>query len=177
MPGKKSLLDGHSTVFLLLAKSFQIASYSGKPQPGLADVEIAARVLRDHVEPIHAAIVDLIPSNKLRAAFRYGKIQAKMQDLIDTSWKRVASDTSFTKEVSARSSNNSFSIVVRPHELVSEPVELPAIKEPVELMAGPLAVEADSRPVYPGQVSGKDLIDENVKETRKAVERKALRQR
>lgn len=130
-------------LILILAKSFQVASYSGRSQPEVSDVDTAARAVRDHLEPIHAAIVELIPPNKPLAAFRYGIIQARAQELLEMNWKRLASDTSFTKDIprrSDRSSTSSSPMVVRPHERIKGPVELDANREPVE---------ADSRTIYP----------------------------
>ena len=71
-------------LILILAKSFQVASYSGRTQPEVSDVETASWTVRDHMEPIHAAIVELIPPKKPLATFRYGIIQAKVQDLLET---------------------------------------------------------------------------------------------
>lgn len=133
-------------LILILAKSFQVGSYSGRAQPNVTDVETAARAVRNHMEPIHAAIVELIPSHRPLAAFRYGNLQARIGDLVEMNWKRLASDTSFTKDslvVTGRSvrssmSSGSASMVIRPHERIKGPVELNANRE---------AVEADSRRV------------------------------
>lgn len=88
-------------LILILAKAFQIASYGGRLQPAIEDVEKAAVAIRDHMEPIHQAIVDLVPPRSPLAAFKYGYIQARMQGLLEENWSRLASDTFFARDATA----------------------------------------------------------------------------
>lgn len=79
-------------LILILARSFQIASFHDRPQPVMADIEAAAEMFSGYSERIHQSIQTLVLWSNLFWCFSYNKTQPGFERIVDDNWHKMRED-------------------------------------------------------------------------------------